>query len=206
MKDTLRKMQKDKERKRNERKNETDEQRELRKLKDKLNTRKRRQNELESDKEKRRKLDKEKTTKYRANETIEQIANRRKTEKERIRKRRSVKSKSNSEIFKKRCRKEEQTKQTDLWPRIIPEATKLKLLDSFNQKMAHINIEQNICCICNCLDFSSNMHITSLEKIPNFELLKLQENIQTDNCETDNEINLDLSMECKINETLQNGK
>lgn len=129
-----------------------------------------RQHETTEEKLKRNLKAKEYIKTRRKNESLTEIKNRREKEKNRSRLRRATMDKIDSK-YMKRARKEEPNQMENVWPLITSEDTKYKLLSNFLQKMSQNNLIQKICGICNCLEYATKMHITPMDRIPNFNSL-----------------------------------
>lgn len=127
------------------------------------------EDEMISQPEKRKLANKLAMRKRRLNESVEQSEIRKYNEKIARKRRRMENIKT-----VKRSRKEERTKFETQWPSVTPHETKIRLMKRFIEEMSQKSLMQQVCGICNGIDYASKSHIVAIENIPKFKLLKLQ--------------------------------
>lgn len=142
-----------------------------------------------------RRINRERKRKIRSNETITQTIQRRLLDKERARKRRNLESSevknkrrnieklriqkrrnlSNEDLVSRKRRRKEEIKRVDTeWPQVTPHEIKTRLMKNFINKMSAGSLSQKICAVCNGIEYESKLQRTTIQNIPNFELLTLQ--------------------------------
>lgn len=124
--------------------------------------------------EKRKLANKLAMRKRRSSETMEESETRKYNEKVARKRRRMENIKVVNINPKKRSRKEEVRRFGSEWPSVTPQSTKMRLLHKFISEMSQKSIAQQICSICNCKEYASKILSVEIQNIPNFELLKLE--------------------------------